>query len=357
MKRRSYIRSILNEARGLLLGGIRPFARLAPTQHAAGRESSEAPQPSKEQTLHQDSLLILLLKWSSRRTRHFLWQNKSLLLLLIPVLIYLPLVLWMAFPSQIAVVMSDSMEPTLKTGDLVILSPAKNIQVGDIVAFDTPGGNPGFPDRLIHRVAEFDEAGARLTTKGDANDDADPFAVGLESVLGVQKYRVPYGGYIILFLQSRYGKIWMAIVALVFVYPTLARMGVWTRRSLHKALTEGLMQGVSPQVERLEKVETCVNETRETMGQFSKAIAEYATHLQSHTAAVRGMSQGSQELVSAVQTQNEVLARLKETLDYGTAPRVKRSAQPAPKIRVKRADKALQETIRTYPPGHYRGSR
>jgi signal peptidase len=288
-------------------------------------------------------------------------QNLSLLLLLVPVLLYLPAILWFQLPNQYAVVMSGSMEPAYSAGDLVILRPIKDAQVGDVVAFSTPRGTPGFPPRLLHRVVEYDREGARLITKGDANPDSDPFKVGLESLLGeATGFKVPSGGHIILFLQSRYGKIWIAIMALGFAYPTIVRMGTWTRRSAQRALTEtiGLETG------RLERVESGVDETRDALVQFSRAIAEYATHLQSHTTAVQGMSEGSQGLVTAVQgmsegsqglvaavqAQNEVLAQLKEMLGKGEPVQNKRppvGQKPAPRRR----------QARKLPPGHRAGHR
>ena len=258
---------------------------------------------------------FLLANSGYRGVGRWFRQNLSLFLLLVPALLYLPAILWLQLPNQYAVVMSGSMEPAYSTGDLVILRPVRDIHVGDVVAFSTPRGTPGFPPRILHRGVEYDRAGARLTTKGDANPDTDPFKVGLESLLGeATGFKVPSGGYVILFLQSRYGKIWIAIIALGFAYPTIVRIGTWARRSTQKALTEtiGLETG------RLERVESGVDETREALVQFSRAIAEYATHLQSHTAAVQGMSEGSQGLVAAVQAQNEVLAQLKEILDNGT---------------------------------------
>ena len=292
-------------------------------------------------------LFRLLATWGTRGVVRWLRQNLSLLLLLIPALLYLPAILWFQMPNQFAVVMSGSMEPIYSAGDLVILRPVKDIRVGDVLAFETPRGTPGFPPRLLHRVVEYDQAGARLTTKGDANSDSDPFKVGVESLLGeATGFKVPFGGHVILFLQSRYGKMWIAIVALAFAYPTIARMGTWTRRSAQQALTEtvGLDTG------RLDRVESGVNETREALVQFSRAIAEYATHLQSHTAAVQGMSEGSQGLVSAVQVQNEVLAQLKEALDNGASTQMEQ-------LPVDQTPVPPERPARTLPPGHHGGSR
>ena len=156
-----------------------------------------------------------------RKAAHWLRQNASFLLLLIPLLIYLPAIMWWRLPNQFSVVMSGSMSPAYSAGDLVVLRPVDDIEEGDVVAFDTPKGTPGFPPRILHRIVEYDREGARLTTKGDANPDSDPFKVGIESLLGeATGFKIPYGGYAILFLQSRYGKIWIAIVAILLASPS-----------------------------------------------------------------------------------------------------------------------------------------
>ena len=93
-------------------------------------------------------------------------------------------------------------------------------------------------------------------------------------------------------------------------------MGLRFRGSVQKTLTETMGMGT----ERLERVETGVDETRQALVQFSEAVAEYATHLQSHTSAVRGMSEGSESLVEAVKRQNKILTRLDETLGGDGSP-------------------------------------
>ncbi|HIE30850.1 MAG TPA: signal peptidase I [Methanosarcinales archaeon] len=86
------------------------------------------------------------------------------------------------FYSQIvffAVVGSGSMEPTLMTGDLVLI---QNIhvkpQVGDILMFETK--TVLIP--VIHRVVSVSERGVR--TKGDARKRADDWIVSEDQICG-----------------------------------------------------------------------------------------------------------------------------------------------------------------------------
>lgn len=75
-------------------------------------------------------------------------------------------------------ILSGSMEPTLHTGDLVLVSTKETeIQRDDMIAFRM-GGNV-----VVHRVVDVKE-GERYVTKGDANQQADLDLVEKEQVVG-----------------------------------------------------------------------------------------------------------------------------------------------------------------------------
>ena len=67
---------------------------------------------------------------------------------------------------------SDSMSPTIRTGDLAVARsvPASDLAVGDVVSVPTSGG-----DRVTHRIVDIRRAGARaeLSLRGDGNEDPD----------------------------------------------------------------------------------------------------------------------------------------------------------------------------------------
>ena len=93
-------------------------------------------------------------------------------------------------------VLTGSMEPTLKPGDVIAVRAADpaEIDVGDIVTFQPVSGDPTL---VTHRVigVGFNSIGGRtFTTQGDANGAADAPIDG-EQVNGVYLYRVPYLGY------------------------------------------------------------------------------------------------------------------------------------------------------------------
>lgn len=101
-------------------------------------------------------------------------------------------------------VLSNSMEPSFRAGDVIALTPIplREVEAGDVVAYAVPVGDHHV---VTHRVVRVVESGDRpvIVTKGDANTQADPWQARLEG--GVAwRYRltIPYAGRGILFLRS-----------------------------------------------------------------------------------------------------------------------------------------------------------
>jgi signal peptidase len=89
---------------------------------------------------------------------------------------------------QGVIVLSGSMEPTLKVGGLVYIdthAKAEDIKVGDIITFD---GLAGFRGRNVtHRVIDITrdgEGNLLFHTKGDANEVPDQEAVPSANLVG-----------------------------------------------------------------------------------------------------------------------------------------------------------------------------
>lgn len=75
--------------------------------------------------------------------------------------------LFYIFGYRPVVILSGSMEPTIKTGTVVIVKKTEEIEEQDIICFLTD-------DRslVVHRYVDTDESG-RLITKGDHNPTED----------------------------------------------------------------------------------------------------------------------------------------------------------------------------------------
>lgn len=93
-------------------------------------------------------------------------------------------------------VATDSMAPTMKTGDVVMIRPVKTeeIEKGDIVTVE-------FSDRsgsFTHRVTKIDKKNGWVYTKGDANVSEDPFPTDLAYVKGRVVFIIPMIGFLSL---------------------------------------------------------------------------------------------------------------------------------------------------------------
>jgi signal peptidase len=108
------------------------------------------------------------------------------------------------FGWRVDAVFSGSMEPGLKLGGVVVTRPveAEEIKAGDIITFYSP-----LNERLMsHRVIAVEHgSGWHFQTKGDANEDADPFVVPAENMVGKVCLHLPYFGYVNQFVKTPLG--------------------------------------------------------------------------------------------------------------------------------------------------------
>lgn len=103
---------------------------------------------------------------------------------------------------DIYLVKSQSMEPNINMGDMIVTGPVDGpinpgIEPGKVITFQQ-GKN-----LVTHRVLEL--KGATITTKGDALDHPDPWQVEVANVKGVLLFRIPYIGYINNFVHTKNG--------------------------------------------------------------------------------------------------------------------------------------------------------
>ncbi len=119
------------------------------------------------------------------------------------------------------VVTSDSMTPTLSTGDVVLIADDTRVAQRDVVVFERDD------ELIVHRV--FAIAGDELITKGDANPTPDTDPVPVEDVLGSGRLVVP-------------------LVGLPLVW---ADTGAWLPFAAWAALTASGMIGTAIAIERL----------------------------------------------------------------------------------------------------------
>lgn len=107
------------------------------------------------------------------------------------------------------VVQSGSMEPSIMTGDIIIIVPQLAYTISDVITFK------GSEDRVItHRIIKEESTAEEIlfVTKGDANRETDTEVVPLERIVGKVILVVPKLGYFVTFGKSLYG-----IIALIVI--------------------------------------------------------------------------------------------------------------------------------------------
>ena len=94
------------------------------------------------------------------------------------------------------IVLSGSMEPTIKTGEVIVIHAQKDYKIKDILTYREGG------ILVTHRIV--DETETTYTTRGDVNNTDDP-PIKKTQAIGKTIFHIPYLGKAILFVQSPIG--------------------------------------------------------------------------------------------------------------------------------------------------------
>lgn len=132
---------------------------------------------------------------------------------------------------QLRPVLSGSMRPGYQPGDLAVVRPvdAAELGVGDVIVYHPPGQAE---EAVMHRIASLEREAEDIwiTTKGDANDAADPW--GRARLRGDTAYRViaviPKAGYLPVWGAGLRGPLLIGaglLLALTVVLETRRRPG------------------------------------------------------------------------------------------------------------------------------------
>jgi signal peptidase len=122
------------------------------------------------------------------------------------------------------------MEPTIHVGSIVVVRRVnpEDVNVGDIIAFKVG------ESKAIHRVVGKVVGGGSFyfRTKGDANEDPDPWIVKPEDVLGKLYLVIPYYGYLIVFARTPLGVVLFILVPAIILIVGEVRNIIKLRRGL-----------------------------------------------------------------------------------------------------------------------------
>ena len=131
------------------------------------------------------------------------------------------------FGYSILKVMTGSMEPTLGTGEYIVVkkTPVSDLKVGDIITFYTE--DPTIRGLLVtHRILSINPDGT-MVSKGDANPVEDSVAVSPDKILGRFACKARFFGMIGGFADKR------KLIMVVVIIPITA-MALYEMRTLTK---------------------------------------------------------------------------------------------------------------------------
>lgn len=116
---------------------------------------------------------------------------------------------------KVLTVLSGSMEPAIHTGAVVVVKPANEYNIGDVITFGETGKDK---TPVTHRIKNIYVKDGKpvFITKGDANNTADSREVGKEEIQGKVMFNVPFLGYILEFVKTPLG------FGIVVILPALA---------------------------------------------------------------------------------------------------------------------------------------
>jgi len=113
-------------------------------------------------------------------------------------------------------VLSGSMEPAIKMGSVVVISPVKNYRIGDVITFgpDTKKQSP-----ITHRIYDMKVEGGEpvYITKGDANNAADQNEVKKNDIIGKVWVSIPFIGYGVNFAKKPLGFILIILIPVALI--------------------------------------------------------------------------------------------------------------------------------------------
>lgn len=142
-------------------------------------------------------------------------MNKTIITVCLAATVALLIFPFLWYGSNIMVVTSDSMLPTLKPNDLLLIQKTEinEIKVGDIIVFNS---HIEGIDIIAHRAIEKLDNGGKIgiKTQGDNIDEQDTWIVYEEDLIGKVSDHISYVG-ILLIEPVRYSLVAVIIITAV----------------------------------------------------------------------------------------------------------------------------------------------
>jgi signal peptidase len=236
------------------------------------------------------------------------------------------------FPPT-ATVMSDSMEPKIAVGDIVVFKALRGAmpEIGDVVEVKVPQEYQDkfeYPGAIIHRVTAINEDGT-IETKGDNLPSPDPFESKLSTIDRKVVFTIPLAGRAMGFLVSPFGLLWVVVGLLIFVVmpfydvlkeraelhhievASLAELQAKVEEATSWAIgRDGTVAPYAPHappaaagrsgLDGEADVVVADTDVTDRIEELVSVVGEYGYHLKSHTEILKAMSAASQDLARVV---------------------------------------------------------
>jgi signal peptidase len=126
---------------------------------------------------------------------------------------------------KLLVVMSGSMAPTISTGSVIVIKPAMEYKIDDIVTFKSYNSQKK-NDYTTHRIVsvERNKGGNIYHTKGDANESQDSGTLSKDQIKGKVLFSIALIGYIVGYAKTLPGLIVIIVLATVIAYEELKKI-------------------------------------------------------------------------------------------------------------------------------------
>jgi signal peptidase I len=208
-----------SDAAGTLEAGPPVVQTLQPKPGSADSIKPEAKSPANGQ--RQDGWQTRVPKWVVKATKVAEYVGIVLVVVLMTMVVLA--LLAPHFGWRADTVLSGSMEPTLPVGCVQVTKPIKpeNIKAGDIITFRSPTNGKLMSHRVV--AVEQDQS-YQFRTKGDANEDVDPYSVPSENVVGRVCFRVPHVGYVVEYLKTPIGFILLGLIGIALIVAEVSTM-------------------------------------------------------------------------------------------------------------------------------------
>lgn len=123
---------------------------------------------------------------------------------------------------RIYIVESGSMSPTINVDSMIIIKEVKpsEIKLDDVITYYGHDSE----SRVTHRVVGIENKGEFFTTRGDANEVADPLPLKGDKLIGKMVLKIPMIGKLFRFLNTQLGiGILITLSILWIIVPAISR--------------------------------------------------------------------------------------------------------------------------------------